>query len=160
LGLWYWDEVGEELRWDAKTREMFGAPGKGKVTLQSDFIDALHPEDRDRVVQTWRHVLEKGLPYSIDFRAVRPDGSICWVHARGKGYYDKAGKPLYMVGVVFDVTDRKEAEQERLELSGRLISAQDEERTHVARELHDDFSQRLALLNIELEGVAEMTEHT
>jgi len=157
LGLWYWDEIRQELLWDAKTREMFGAPIKGKISLQANFIDMLHPDDRDRVMRTWRRAVEKGLPYSMDFRAVMSDGSIRWINGRGKGYYDKAGKPLYMVGVAFDITDRKEAEQERLELSGRLINAQEEERTHLARELHDDFSQRLALLNIELEEVAEMT---
>ena len=94
----------------------------GKVTLQT-FINALHPDDRDRVLRTWRNALEKGLPYSIDSRDVRPDGSIRWMHGRGKGYYNKAGKPLRMAGVVFDVTERKEAEQERLELSGRLITS-------------------------------------
>jgi hypothetical protein len=50
-----------------------------------------------------------------------------------------------MVGVVFDMTERKEVEQERLELSRRLIKAQEDERTRLARELHDDFSQRVAI---------------
>jgi len=72
------------------------------------------------------------------------------------GYYDEAGNPLYMVGVVFDVTERKEAQQERLELSGRLISAQERERHRIAQELHDDFCQRLALLAIDLETVTEL----
>jgi signal transduction histidine kinase len=50
-----------------------------------------------------------------------------------------------MVGVVFDMTERKEIEQERLELSRRLIKAQEDERSRLARELHDDFSQRVAI---------------
>jgi signal transduction histidine kinase len=58
-----------------------------------------------------------------------------------------------MVGVAFDVTERKEIEQERLELSGRLIKAQEEERSHLARELHDDFSQRMALQAVRLQMI-------
>jgi PAS domain S-box-containing protein len=109
LGFWYWDEVRQELRWDTKTREMFGAPADGEIRLET-FTDALHPDDRDRVTRIWRQALEKRLPYSIDLRAVRPDGSVRWLHGRGKGYYDAAGKPLYMVGIVLDITERRRAE--------------------------------------------------
>jgi PAS domain S-box-containing protein len=157
MGLWYWNEVTDDLFWDAKTREMFGVNPVGEVTLEA-FYNALHPEDLARVKEIWRYELERGLPYSLEYRALRPDGSIRWIQARGRGYYDKDRKPLCMVGVVFDVTERKLAEQERIELSGRLINAQERERTRLARELHDDFSQRLALLTLELETVAEMIE--
>jgi PAS domain S-box-containing protein len=159
LGLWHWDELRKRLHWDLKTREMFGATRHGRVTLQT-FVHALHPEDRVRVMRTWRFAFENRLPYSVELRAVRPDGSVRWIHGRGKSYYAKNGTPLYMVGVVFDVTERKEAEQERFELSGRLINAQEKERGRLARELHDDFSQRLALLAIDLEGVAEMIPYS
>ena len=54
-----------------------------------------------------------------------------------------------MVGVVFDITERKEAE--RLELAGLLINAQEQERSRLAREIHDDFAQRLAVLALDLE---------
>jgi signal transduction histidine kinase len=62
-----------------------------------------------------------------------------------------------MVGVHVDVTDRKKIEQERLELSGRLINAQELERTHLAREIHDDFCQKVALLSIEMDSLASGT---
>jgi signal transduction histidine kinase/ABC-type uncharacterized transport system substrate-binding protein len=55
-----------------------------------------------------------------------------------------------------DVTARKQAEEERLELSGRLIRAQEDERSRLARELHDDFNQRLAVLAIDLERTASV----
>jgi signal transduction histidine kinase len=104
--------------------------------------------------------LEQGLPYDLEYRSVRPDGSIRWIHALGSGYYDQQGKPLRMVGVVFDITQRKEAEQERLELAGRLINAQEQERSRLARELHDDFSQRLAMLALEFEGAEKMIQES
>jgi len=122
LGLWYWDEVRQALLWDVTARELFGAPAEGEVTLQT-FVDALHVDDRDRVMRTWRRALENRLPYATDMRAVvSRDGSskVRWVHARGSGYYDERGEPLVMVGVVFDITDRKEAEQKLRESEERF----------------------------------------
>jgi signal transduction histidine kinase len=54
-----------------------------------------------------------------------------------------------------EITNRKEAEEERLELSGRLIDMQEKERSRLARELHDDFNQRLAVLAIDLERAGQ-----
>jgi len=149
LGLWYWNERTKSLFWDLKTRGFFGVPLEGEVTLDM-FYDAVHPDDRMRVQQVWRSQLESGTPYALEYRARRPDGRVRWIDARGIGYYGAEREPLCMIGVVFDVTDRKEAEQERLELSGRLIVAQEEERKRLAREIHDDFCQRFALISVKL----------
>jgi PAS domain S-box-containing protein len=159
LGLWYWNEVNHGLFWDVRTREIFGVNVEGEVTLDT-FYKALHPDDLERVKQIWRYQLESGIPCDLEYRAQRPDGSIRWIHARGSGYYDSVGNPLYIIGVIFDVTERKQAEQERLELSGRLINAQEQERSHLARELHDDFGQRLSLVASEMSRVAEMMKGT
>lgn len=119
LGLWFWDEVLQELFWDAKTREMFGAPADGEVRLEF-FYKALHPGDRKRVIREWRHAFESGSPYEIEYRSRRPDGSIRWVHARGSAYYDDSGKPTRMVGVVFDITERKLADERLRESEERF----------------------------------------
>ncbi len=58
-----------------------------------------------------------------------------------------------------DITDRKQVEEELASLSGRLISAQEEERKRIAREIHDDYSQHLALLAMDLENLEEETEN-
>lgn len=150
MGLWYWNEVTKELFWDARTREMFGVTVDAEITLET-FHRALHPDDLERVTRNWRYMFEHGHAYELEYRSLRPDGTIRWICARGSGYYDDAAKPVCMVGVVFDITERKEIEQERLELSGRLIKAHEEERSRLARELHDDFSQRLAVLATELQ---------
>jgi PAS domain S-box-containing protein len=150
LGLWYWNEETQHVYWDAKTCEIFGVPAGSEKPLQT-FYEHVHPDERERVKEVWRYQLEHGLPYELEFRAAREDGSIRWVRALGNGYYDKDGKPTRMVGVVFDITERKEAEQERLELAGLLINAQEQERSRLAREIHDDFAQRLAVLALDLE---------
>lgn len=156
LGLWFWSEARNSLFCDAKTREMFGVGQDAEIELQT-FYDAMHPDDRELVIKSWRHHFENGTPYELEYRTKRHDGTVRWLSARGRGHYDENGKPLYMVGVVFDLTAEKEAEKERAELSGRLITAQEAERAYVARELHDDFSQRLALLKFQLDTVVAST---
>jgi PAS domain S-box-containing protein len=140
-----------------KACEIFGVEPGRDIPLET-FYRCLHPDDRERVAKVWRHQLEKRLPYDLEYRAVRPDGSIRWVHALGSGYYDELGTPLRMVGVVFDMTELKEAGQERLDLAGRLINAQEQERSRLARELHDDFGQRLAMFAVDLAQTEEMVK--
>ena len=154
LGLWYWNEVTQRLFCDRKTREIFGVNPEGEVTLET-FWNAMHPDDVARVQRVWREELLSGVPYELDYRARWRDGSVRWINAKGKGFYDKAGRPLYMIGVVFDITERMESERERIELSGRLINAQERERKHLAREIHDDFCQRFAVLSLKLQTLAE-----
>ena len=144
LGVWQWDEVTKGLTWDRATRKTFGVSAEANITIDT-FYRALHPDDAERVKQTWRRALELGLPYQIEFRTKRPDGTIGWVDARGRGYYDEAGKPLWMTGVVFDITDRKEAELEaqhnRDELSHlSRVAAMGQLAASIAHELNQPLS--------------------
>ena len=93
MGVWHWDEVAKTLTWDGATRDMFGVSADGEITIDT-FYRALHPDDAERVKQTWRQALELRLPYQIEFRTQRTDGTIRWVDARGRGYYDEAGKAV------------------------------------------------------------------
>jgi PAS domain S-box-containing protein len=144
LGVWHWDEVAKTLTWDGATRDMFGVSADGEITIDT-FYRALHPDDAERVKQTWRQALELRLPYQIEFRTQRTDGTIRWVDARGRGYYDEAGKPLWMTGVLFDITDRKEAElqaqQNRDELSHlSRVAVMGELTASIAHELNQPLS--------------------
>jgi PAS domain S-box-containing protein len=144
LGVWHWDEVAKTLTWDGATRDMFGISADGEITLDT-FYRALHPDDAERVKQTWRRALELQLPYQVEFRTRRTDGTIRWVDARGRGYYDEAGKPLWMTGVVFDITDRKKAELEALQHREELghvsrVAAMGQLAASIAHELNQPLS--------------------
>ena len=144
LGVWHWDEVAKTLAWDGATRDMFGVSADGEITIDT-FYRALHPDDAERVKQTWRQALELRLPYQIEFRTQRTDGTIRWVDARGRGCYDEAGKALWMTGVLFDITDRKEAElqaqQNRDELSHlSRVAVMGELTASIAHELNQPLS--------------------
>src|SRR5213080_285255 len=70
LGVWHWDEIAKTLTWDGATREMFGVSAEAEITVDT-FYRALHPDDAERVKQTWRQALELRLPYQIEFRTQR-----------------------------------------------------------------------------------------
>jgi len=111
LGVWCWDQSTGKLSWDGAMREIFEVPVDGEVTLDT-FNRAVYPPDLERVKQAWRGAVESGRPYQLEYRVRRSNGALGWVHARGRGYYDDKGRALRMIGIVFDITDRKLAEEE------------------------------------------------
>jgi len=86
---------------------------------------------------------------------VHKDGSIVWFLARGTALFDEEGRPYRMTGTDTDITESKQAREELLDLGGRLVNLQEEERSRIARELHDDVCHRIALLATELQFAAE-----
>jgi signal transduction histidine kinase len=101
--------------------------------------------------QSVETALRTGTPYELDLQAVRSDGTKLWLTSRGEAVVDASGHPIYLRGTTQDITQRKLSEEALMAMSGRLITAQEEERTRIARELHDDLSQRMAVLQIGLE---------
>ena len=86
---------------------------------------------------------------------LRPDGKLRWIASRGRVEFNGANMPVLVRGSSLDITDRKLAEEAAQSLSGRLIHAQEAERIRIARELHDDLSQSLALLAVELDMLGQ-----
>jgi len=112
------------------------------------FIDRVHPRDRESYAAPESGLTSEHSTYQTTYRVLRPDGTVLWLEARGRASFNERGKMLGIVGMVADVTARKEAEEDLLELGGRLIHAHEEEYARIARELHDDLSQRLAVLQL------------
>ena len=78
-----------------------------------------------------------------------PDTTVRWVAGRGRVEFDQNGKPKQLRAISIDITERRQAEDEARDLNGRLITAHEDERARLARALHDDVTQRLALLAID-----------
>ena len=148
MGTWDWHLPSGEMRWSPETHRILGDAEGFKVPSFSSFLELLHPVDRDRVSQSMTDAIERGGSYETEFRVVGYDEVERWV--MGKGRALRNGKPLRMLGVFLDFTERHRLEDELRELSGQLIHAHEQERIRISRELHDDVAQRLALLAIEL----------
>jgi PAS domain S-box-containing protein len=118
------------------------------------FIARVHPDDRDAYAAPETGFTDQNPVYQCSFRVVRPDGNLIWLEANGRVFFDDQGRRQRIVGMVADVTERKHAQEALSGVSRRLIEAQENERTRIARELHDDLSQRMALLQIGLEQLA------
>lgn len=132
-----------ETLWGRSRESLYEAP--------RSFIDAIHPEDRDRVVDVLNQHRSQGTPWSIIYRIVRPDGSMRWVADRGFPIRDDRGNWHLNTGVATDITARKQAEEQLRRLTARLAEVQEIERQNLARELHDQVCQNLATLSLTLE---------
>jgi PAS domain S-box-containing protein len=122
--------------------------------LGSGWEEGIYPLDLRRCKEIHRKAFENRERFTVEFRLRRHDGQFRWVLDIGVPRFNADGSFAGYIGSVIDVTDHKEAEQALATVSGRLIQAQEEERHRIARELHDDISQRLALLSVELQTLA------
>ena len=162
-------EAGRSVGWDADLRKgrnrwfgdlqtMFGIQGDNHNGHVGDFRNHVHPEDLGAFETAVAEARAKRGPYAAEFRIVRTDGDSRWISAKGQFYFTPKGEPERMLGMATDITERKLAEETLASLSGRLIQAQEAERSRIARELHDDFQQRLAMLSFDLEDFARYLE--
>jgi len=113
IGSWDWDITTGGLRWTDEIYRIFGQTPQSFGATYQAFLEAVHPEDRQRVIDAVNaSVADANVAYSVEHRVVRPDGEIRVVHERGKVYRDPAGAPLRMIGTVHDITEQKAVETE------------------------------------------------
>ena len=124
--------------------------------LGNGWAEGVHAEDLQQCLETYNEAFDRRERFAMEYRLRRHDGEYRWILDIGVPRFNADGTFAGYIGSAIDVTDHKEAEQTLATVSGRLIEAQDEERHRIARELHDDISQRLALLSVELQGLAEV----
>jgi PAS domain S-box-containing protein len=117
----------------------------------------IHPEDRQTALSFCGEQNRISDHYDLTFRMISRDGRVVWVQNLVSVTREN-GKPVGLRGYMVDISERKEAEEALRDLGGRLIAAQEEERRRVARELHDDLNQRMALMSIELEQIGQQIQ--
>ncbi len=111
LGNWEWDIASDELTWSDETCRILGyAPGEVVPRLEV-LQNAVHPADRGVVDQAIADALNNEKPYSLDHRVIRKNGVVANVHSQAEVKFDSSGKPVKMVGIMLDITERKLAEQ-------------------------------------------------
>jgi len=123
-GTWDWNLLEEELLWSDKCKALFGLEADAVVS-HDVFLQFIHPDDRERIRQAISHALEHREDYDVEMRVIWPDGTVHWVASKGRGAYDEKSKPLRMIGVMRDITERRQLENDlinarQLEVVGTL----------------------------------------
>ena len=111
IGTWDWNILTGKLFWSDRIWPLFGYDKKDTDTTYDNFIAAIHPDDQKRVSDAINTCVEKGDKYDIEHRVVWPDGSSHWLHEQGDVVRDKNNIAIHMLGVVQDITLRKNNEQ-------------------------------------------------
>ncbi|WHZ27694.1 MAG: putative histidine-kinase [Nitrospira sp.] len=168
MGAWEIDLRSGTVIWDAKQHQIFGWPQDRQPKNMEEFYALLHPDDVDRI----KRAAVEGLTgrFHEEFRILRDDGAVRWIAGLGATLTDQDGRPVRMVGVNYDMTERKEA-QVRLEqfaeelerqvtartaellesqarlraLGSELNLVEQRERKRLATELHDHLQQMLVV---------------
>ncbi|MCP3139612.1 sensor histidine kinase [Pyxidicoccus xibeiensis] len=139
LGTWDFDPVTGVLRWDTRTRALFGLPPEAEVSWDT-FIAGVHPEDRERTALVVQRTLagEDGGAFNLDYRTVGlADGVERWVSAHGQAFFDVHRRAVRFIGTVLDITERKRLDEQLLRREEELQRRADLEEKLIGIVSHD-----------------------
>jgi PAS domain S-box-containing protein len=146
-----WDAASDVMVRSGEYAEILCTDGVAQRTTGDQILAKVHPDDRETVLAADAALSPEQPNLRVSHRMARPDDSVIWVEKTGRAQFNEEGKLLNIVGMITEITDRKLAEAALADVSRKLIEAQEQERKRIARELHDDIGQRLAMLAVELE---------
>lgn len=124
IGTWEWNIITGELFWTERIAPLFGHLEGTLETSYENFLGAVHPDDRQAVMEAVDACLEHGVPYDIEHRVVWPDGTVRWLLEQGAVLRDAEGRPSRMLGIVQDIDARKRLELSLAEREQELVEAQ------------------------------------
>lgn len=120
IGIWDWDLATNQVVWNANHFSMLGLEPNGAEVTYELWRDRVHPDDLQWVEATLADALQNRTTYETEYRIIYPDGTLRWVTAKGRGLYNEVGQALRMMGVILDISDRKQAEAEIRQLNQTL----------------------------------------
>jgi PAS domain S-box-containing protein len=126
-----------------------------EAELGNGWMDSVHPDDITRCMETYTKAFDQRLTFEMEIRLRRHDGEYRWVLSRGVPMFNSDGSFAGYIGSAIDITERKLAEEALSTVNQKLIEAHEEESTRIARELHDDICQRLAMVSMRLGGLKQ-----
>ena len=137
--------------------EIYGYPPGEFEPSYEDLLERVHPDDRVRVRRTLDAAVAAGASHELEFRIVRPAGDVRWVPSKGRVHRDERGTPARVPGVSIDITEQKQAEQERERLHSLEVGAH-AERKRISRELHDRVAHSMGVAHQSLQLYEALAE--
>ncbi len=124
VGSWEWDIVGDRVAWSDELYHIFGVDRETFDANYEGFLRLVHPDDREALKMSVDGTLNADLPYSVEHRIVRPDGGVRHIRGAARLHRDREGRPTRLVGTAQDVTQQKEAEEQKRGLQEQVLHAQ------------------------------------
>jgi PAS domain S-box-containing protein len=150
LGNWEENHTTGEIYWSSELRKIFGL-NKTKKILPKLFWEYLHPDDLDWMKNSWFQAEISMVPYRGIFRIKLKDGTIKHLSEQAEFIQDSGGNLYKTIGTVIDITELRQYQEELRNLSSHIQNVQEEERSHIAREIHDELGQNLTSINMEID---------
>jgi PAS domain S-box-containing protein len=158
-----WDIETDAIQRSGKYAEILGIDEDDRRHTKAELMSRMHPEDTGKYLNAIRSLSPEEPSYKVVFRVMGPEQKVNWLEESGHGFFHSDGSLSKIVGMTSDVTEAYQSESLLRELSGQLISAQEEERSHIARELHDHIGQKLAILSVRAQilasGISDHAQH-
>ena len=110
IGSWDVDIVNDKLTWSDETFRIWEIDKTKFAATFSAFIETVHPEDREKVINSYNNSIADKTSYQIEHRLLFSDGRVKYIQERGEPYYDESGRPIFFIGTSLDVTERKRFE--------------------------------------------------
>ena len=162
VGSWQWEPDTDTVQWSEELFRIAGRDTSLPPVTYKEHSQLYTGESWDRLRGAVEAALHTGAPYELDLEMVRRDGTHRWVRARGEVQRHADGRNVGLRGTVQDITERRRADEALSSVNRRLFEAQESERARIARDLHDDIGQRLALLSLglgQLKGLQPDASH-
>ncbi len=125
LGVWDWDLTTNQLRTDARLADLYGVDPQlaEKGEPVEAFLGHIHPDDATRLRAETEQAMQSGNRFSSEYRLIDRDGRVRWVTAQGRCSHDAEGHPVRFPGIIFEITERREAEEAARKAAADLEAA-------------------------------------
>ena len=160
VGIWEWDFRTNQVSWSDEEFEVFGQPRDYEPSYEG-FFQAVIPQEREWVARELRDAVANKRGVSSQVHIIRPDGELRTISFVAEVRFDAEGSPVGMFGATQDITDVKKNEAKLLQsqkdlqaLTARLLDLQEARNKDLARELHDDLSQKLVALSMDASALS------
>jgi PAS domain S-box-containing protein len=157
MGSWDFDIEANRVTWSEELYNVFGANKQTFINRYSSFLHLVDTKDRESVLQTNKHAQQTGEPFALEYHIITPQGEKRLIQEHGYGQKDSNGKVIRLFGTAQDITERKKTEEtlkqsyeEIKRLTGHLQNVREEERTYIAREIHDELGQQLTAIKMDV----------
>jgi PAS domain S-box-containing protein len=123
-GSWAYDVVSRRMIHSSEEyHRLFGFDPATNIPDPDEWVRRIHPDDRQRAIDMMGQKVREGMDYEVDFRTIHPDGTIKYVHGTAHPVLNSSGDLVEIVGSSIDLTERKRAEEERLDAQNKLAHA-------------------------------------